>query len=34
LGIVGSDIIQETYANVEEVRKLGFGKCRFSIALP
>lgn len=34
LGIVGSDIVQETDANVAEVRRLGFGKCRFSIALP
>lgn len=34
LGIVGFNEIAETGADVEVVRKLGFGKCRISLAVP
>lgn len=34
IGIVGENIIYETNKNVEMVDKLGFGKCRLSIAIP
>jgi ATP phosphoribosyltransferase len=34
IGIVGENIIYETNKNVELVDKLGFGKCRLSIAVP
>jgi len=34
IGIVGENIIYETNKNVELVEKLGFGKCRLSIAVP
>jgi len=34
IGIVGEDIIHEKKADVEILRKLGFGKCRLSLALP
>src|SRR6476469_4961697 len=34
IGIVGENIILETNKNVITVEKLGFGKCRLSIAVP
>src|SRR6478609_4358447 len=34
IGIVGENIIYETNKNVEITEKLGFGKCRLSIAVP
>lgn len=34
IGIVGENIIYETNKNVELIEKLGFGKCRLSIAIP
>lgn len=34
LGIVGENIIRETNKDVELIDKLGFGKCRLSIAVP
>ena len=34
IGIVGENIIYETNKNVELVEKLGFGKCRLSVAIP
>jgi ATP phosphoribosyltransferase len=34
IGIVGENIIYETNKNVTLVEKLGFGKCRLSIAVP
>lgn len=34
IGIVGENIIFETNKNVEIIDKLGFGKCRLSIAVP
>ncbi|MCX7875537.1 MAG: ATP phosphoribosyltransferase [Melioribacteraceae bacterium] len=34
IGIVGEDIIFEKKADVEILKKLGFGKCRLSLALP
>ena len=34
IGIVGENIIYETNKNVELLEKLGFGKCRLSIAVP
>lgn len=34
IGIVGEDIIFEKKADVEILRKLGFGKCRLALALP
>lgn len=34
IGIAGENIILETNKNVELVDKLGFGKCRLSIAVP
>jgi ATP phosphoribosyltransferase len=34
VGIVGENIIYETNKNVELLEKLGFGKCRLSIAVP
>ncbi|MDF1610685.1 MAG: ATP phosphoribosyltransferase [Stygiobacter sp.] len=34
IGIVGEDIIFEKKAEVEILRKLGFGKCRLALALP
>lgn len=34
IGIVGENIIYETNKNVEIVEKLGFGKCRLSVAVP
>lgn len=34
IGIVGENIVYETNKNVELVEKLGFGKCRLSIAVP
>lgn len=34
LGIVGFNEIAESGADVEVVRKLGFGKCRLSLAIP
>ena len=34
IGIVGENIILETNKNVELIDKLGFGKCRLSIAVP
>ena len=34
IGIVGLNEIDETGADVEVVRKLGFGKCRLSLAIP
>lgn len=34
IGIVGENIVYETNKNVEIVEKLGFGKCRLSVAVP
>lgn len=34
IGIVGENIIYETNKNVEIIEKLGFGKCRLSVAVP
>lgn len=34
IGIVGENIIYETNKNVKLVEKLGFGKCRLSVAIP
>jgi len=34
IGIVGLNEIAETGADVEVIRKLGFGKCRLSLAIP
>ncbi|MBS1745204.1 MAG: ATP phosphoribosyltransferase [Bacteroidetes bacterium] len=34
IGIVGENIVYESNKNVELVEKLGFGKCRLSIAVP
>lgn len=34
LGIVGEDVIKETKADVEIVKKLGFGRCNLRIAIP
>lgn len=34
IGIVGENIVLEKEKNVQEVEKLGFGKCRLSIAIP
>ena len=34
LGIVGEDVIKETRADVEIVKKLGFGRCNLRIAIP
>ncbi len=33
-GIVGENIVQETGKNIRVMEKLGFGKCRLSIAVP
>jgi ATP phosphoribosyltransferase len=34
LGIVGLNILEEKQAKVDVLRKLGFGKCRLSLAVP
>lgn len=34
IGIVGENVLVESTANVEVIEKLGFGKCRLSIAIP
>ncbi|MGK9367761.1 ATP phosphoribosyltransferase [Melioribacter sp. Ez-97] len=34
IGIVGEDVLYEKKANVDVVRKLGYGKCRLSLAIP
>jgi ATP phosphoribosyltransferase len=34
IGIVGENVVYETNKNVEIVEKLGFGKCRLSVAIP
>ncbi len=34
LGIVGENVAEETAKHVETVKKLGFSKCRLSIAIP
>ncbi|SFP70707.1 ATP phosphoribosyltransferase [Parafilimonas terrae] len=34
IGIVGENIVYETNKNVEIIEKLGFGKCRLSVAVP
>lgn len=34
IGIVGQNEVEEKQQNVEEVYKLGFGKCRISLAVP
>ena len=34
IGIVGYNEIAETQADVEVIRRLGFGKCRLSLAIP
>ncbi len=34
IGFVGENVVQEKNKNVEMVEKLGFGKCRLSIAIP
>jgi ATP phosphoribosyltransferase len=33
-GIVGEDVVQEKRADVDYIRKLGFGRCRLSLAIP
>src|ERR1700722_19695434 len=34
IGIVGENVVVEAQKNVRELERLGFGKCRLSIALP
>jgi ATP phosphoribosyltransferase len=34
IGIVGEDVLYEKKANVDVVRKLGYGKCKLSLAIP
>ncbi|MEN3040342.1 MAG: ATP phosphoribosyltransferase [Bacteroidia bacterium] len=34
LGIVGENVVQESEQPVESIRKLGFGRCRLSLAVP
>jgi ATP phosphoribosyltransferase len=34
IGFVGEDVVREKRANVELIRKLGFGRCRLSLAIP
>lgn len=34
IGIVGENVLLETSKNLKVVRKLGFGKCRLSLAVP
>jgi len=34
IGIVGENVVIEAQKNVKELERLGFGKCRLSIALP
>ena len=34
IGIVGENIVYETNKNVNVIEKLGFGKCRLSVAVP
>lgn len=34
IGIVGEDVLYERNANVEVIRKLGYGKCNLSLAIP
>lgn len=34
IGIVGENVVYETNKNIEIVEKLGFGKCRLSVAVP
>jgi ATP phosphoribosyltransferase len=34
LGITGLDLVAESGSNVPQVRKLGFGRCRLTIAVP
>ena len=34
IGIVGEDVVKEKRANVDLIRKLGFGRCRLSLAIP
>jgi ATP phosphoribosyltransferase len=34
IGIVGENVLAESRKNVETVEKLGFGKCRLSLAVP
>ena len=34
IGIVGEDVVREKRAKVDTIRKLGFGRCRLSLAIP
>jgi ATP phosphoribosyltransferase len=34
IGIVGEDVVREKRAKIDYVRKLGFGRCRLSLAIP
>lgn len=34
IGIVGENVLAETMKNVDVIEKLGFGKCRLSLAVP
>lgn len=34
IGIVGEDVVFERKANVQVIRKLGFGKCRLALGIP
>ncbi|MCY7374829.1 MAG: ATP phosphoribosyltransferase [Pyrinomonadaceae bacterium] len=34
IGIVGENVLAETRQNVDSIEKLGFGKCRLSLAVP
>ncbi len=34
VGIVGENVLAETHKNVDSIEKLGFGKCRLSLAVP
>lgn len=34
IGIVGEDVLYEKKANVDVIRKLGYGKCQLSLAIP
>ena len=34
IGIVGQDVIEESGANIKEIKQLGFGKCRLMIGIP
>ncbi len=34
MGVVGKDTLMESHADVYEMMDLGFGKCRFAVAMP